>query len=107
MKIKLTTYEAHNLIIKALGLPTNTTVVIQRGPRPLPVEVHDLIFQISNMDWKYSQKIQSIKRFREVVSCGLADAKWAVDIWEDTCKWMKENRRFPLIKSVSGSYFLY
>jgi hypothetical protein len=103
MKLELTYIEAANLIRRNLNLNPEVTVVIIGVPI-VPTDdpvIPSLISDIDRMCWWGNEKIRAIKRFRETVSCGLAEAKWAVENWEEVAAWMKKNSRLP---KFEGTY---
>lgn len=103
MKLKLTQDEAKSYILRHLGLPADTEVSIVSNPKPaLDPKVVDMIDDINDMDYPYSQKIQAIKRFREVVPCGLAEAKWAVENWSRVVSFIDKNKRVPKFEGIYG-----
>jgi len=103
MKLNLTYNEASNLIRRHFNLAYDVEVVITDVPNVVKVDpaVAALIKDISGMAWWSNGKIQAIKRFRETVACGLAEAKWAVESWNSVSDWMKKNGRLP---KFEGSY---
>lgn len=108
MKLKLTKTEAKSLVLKALGLPEDTKVVIVDDsiPRYVPDKLAALILEIEKMDYNYSQKIMAIKRFREVVVSGLVQAKWAIEHWEQVKNFIIKNRRVPEFIGENSNYVL-
>ena len=93
MKIKITIEEITRLIQSTYNLPADTKVVIVRKTST-PYEVTKLIEDITALNFQ-NQKIPAIKRFRELVPSGLAEAKWAVENWPTVTAWLKTNKRIP------------
>jgi ribosomal protein L7/L12 len=96
MKLKVTTEEAIILVKRALNLPSDTEVVITRFKPNQLKEVRALIAEIESLDYSASDKIRAIKRFREVVGGGLAEAKWSIENWSKVKEFMLKKRRWPL-----------
>jgi ribosomal protein L7/L12 len=103
MKLELTYNETSNLIRRHFNLNSDVEIVITDVPNVVKVDpaVPALIKDINGMAWWGNEKIRAIKRFRETVACGLAEAKWAVESWDSVYDWMKKNGRLP---KFDGSY---
>jgi len=100
MKLKLTLAEAKILILRTLNLPSDTELVFTRVPNVLP-EIRRLIKDIEALEYRSSEKITAIKRFREMVPGGLVEAKWAVENWDTIKDFMLKKKRLP---KFSGDY---
>lgn len=101
MKLKLTLAEAKILVLRALNLPSDTELVFTKVPSKMP-EVKRLIEDIEDLEYRTSGKIAAIKRFRETVPCGLAEAKWAVENWNTVKTFMLNKKRLP---NFSGDHY--
>jgi ribosomal protein L7/L12 len=64
-------------------------------------EIRRLIKDIENLKYDGSERIQAIKKFREIVPSGLAEAKWSVENWNTVKAFVLKNKRFP---KFTGDY---
>lgn len=103
MKLELTYNEAATLIRRHFNLNSDVDITITDVPNVIKVDpaIPALIIDINKMAWWSHEKIRAIKRFRETVPCGLGEAKWAMEQWEQTARWMDETGRLP---KFEGSY---
>ena len=107
MKLKVTPEEAIILVKRALNLPSDTEVVITRAKSAGKLrEIRDLIAEIDSLDYSASDKITAIKRFREKVPSGLAEAKWSIENWPKVKEFMLKKRRWPLFDGRYSDTFL-
>jgi ribosomal protein L7/L12 len=66
------------------------------------VNIVDTIFRF---DYKGQQKIAAIKELRNLVpGMGLSQAKWVVENFGKICDFIEDNRRFPVVNDMFGSY---
>ena len=116
MKITLTNEEAHAIardrITSALtasfiGMKLNIEVGIEGPEVATTVPLQKIINDIQSLNYDTTQKIQAIKKLRELVpGMGLADAKWAVENWAQWCGTALRLNRVPHMTSLgaSGNY---
>lgn len=86
MKIQLTMDEAKTIIKRQFIAHDNVEIEILDVPessawtKPLK----NIILDIESLNYRTTQNIQAIKRLRELIpGMGLADAKAAIDNWDD------------------------
>ena len=98
MKIEITKQDLLRFLSKRMGMEV-TDVVVVSG-----VRMADMIRKaIGGLDYKFSQKIMAIKALRQLatdekwveVTIGLADAKWAVENFNDFIAFVEKNDRLP------------
>ncbi len=109
MKLTITLAEAHSLVRQALSLPVDTEVTISRNINPnrtpsVRKRLADLVEEIDGLRWARDEKIPAIKRFREVVSSGLFEAKWAIENWPEVKGWIVKNRRIPVLDTTTDAW---
>lgn len=108
MKVIFTLVEVEKFLRRHLNLMDDTKIVISRPRKakavvsPEVVKAQELIEAIQKLDYTYTQKIAAIKLFREYVSCGLAQAKWAIENWGQVRNFMACNQRLP---KFEGDYY--
>ena len=95
MKIKLSLDEAKKYIRLAMDVPPDTEITIQRPSNKVWKPLQTMINDIQGMRYNANDKIRAIKRFREGVASGLAEAKWAIENWAVTKAWIEKNRKAP------------
>jgi hypothetical protein len=96
MKIKLTLAEITTLVVSYYDLPDNTGVEIEDFPNTTEYNrALGLISEIKKLDYTGSEKIRAIKHFREIVSSGLAEAKWAIENFLVVEDFIHKNKRLP------------
>ena len=109
MKIKLTTTEAHTIIRTYLNLAAEVEVTITKArtkvdkiDRLIP-NLANMIRDIDRLDINGGDKIPAIKRFRETIDCGLAEAKWVIENWSKVKSFIIKNNRRPEFVGHYGS----
>jgi hypothetical protein len=98
MKIEITKADLLKFLSKRMGMEV-TDVVVVSG-----VTMADMIRKaIGGLNYKFSQKIMAIKALRQLaidekwveVTIGLADAKWAVENFNEFIAFIEKNNRLP------------
>ena len=111
MKITITLTELHNLVCSVYGLPADTTVSVENTTvNVLPEHLDYCVLKMAFNNARLvtvsgsilpESKISAIKLVRELVSntgrsCGLPQAKYAVEDWKNFCNYVKAHGYPPM-----------
>jgi len=103
MTLNLTLARAQEIIRQHLNLPNEVKVVISRKQKvsfnDLRPEVSALIKAVEKGDYRSGQLgfIPAIKEYRAATNSGLAQAKWAVENWNQVKFWMVKYNKLPVV----------
>jgi len=109
MKLHLTKEELLALVSQAMGRDIED-IIIAKGNPSLYDKINKEYFDLGLTDQfgsiRPEEKIRAIKYFRSKLSgCGLAEAKYVIEHWQEYLRFLKENRRLPKIVHLNGFDF--
>jgi ribosomal protein L7/L12 len=103
MKIKVTYNEAQQIIRNAYDLKSTDEVVIVRkvsNTSPNYKVALEVITEIKKLAYTGDDKIKAVVNFRKLVPCGIAEAKWAIENFDEVVHFIHNFKRIPRFNSA-------